>query len=67
MFASGKGEEFSPTFLRLSPKGGIGHFLYNGSLMTPSAMVPTLVVPLRGSLASDVASRFKAISDTKVS
>lgn len=45
----GKGEEFSPTFLRLSPK----------------AMVPTLVVPLRGSLASDVASRFKAISDTK--
>ncbi|KAG1749965.1 uncharacterized protein EDB91DRAFT_1235415 [Suillus paluster] len=44
-----KGEEFSPTFLRLSPK----------------AMVPTLVVPLRGSLASDVASRFKAISDTK--
>ncbi|KAG1769202.1 hypothetical protein EDD22DRAFT_997199 [Suillus occidentalis] len=45
----GKGEEFSPTFLRLSPK----------------AMVPTLVVPLRGSLASDVASRFKAISETK--
>lgn len=44
-----KGQEFSPTFLRLSPK----------------AMVPTLVVPLRGSLASDVASRFKAISDTK--
>ncbi|KAG2150031.1 hypothetical protein BD769DRAFT_1624570 [Suillus cothurnatus] len=44
-----KGQEFSPTFLRLSPKG----------------MVPTLVVPLRGSLASDVASRFKAISDTK--
>lgn len=35
--------------------------------MTPLAMVPTLVVPLRGSLASDVASRFKAISDTKVS
>lgn len=44
-----KGEEFSPTFLRLSPK----------------AMVPTLIVPLRGSLAPDVASRFKAISDTK--
>ncbi|KAG2159837.1 uncharacterized protein EDB93DRAFT_1244612 [Suillus bovinus] len=44
-----KGQEFSPTFLRLSPK----------------AMVPTLIVPLRGSLASDVASRFKAISDTK--
>lgn len=44
-----KGEEFSPTFLRLSPK----------------AMVPTLVVPLRGSLASDMESRFKAISETK--
>ncbi|KAG2072618.1 hypothetical protein BDR04DRAFT_1141575 [Suillus decipiens] len=60
-----KGQEFSPTFLRLSPKGGIGHILYYESLTTLSAMVPTLVVPLRGSLASDVASRFKAISDTK--
>ncbi|KAJ8595902.1 hypothetical protein M405DRAFT_856910 [Rhizopogon salebrosus TDB-379] len=44
-----KGEDFSPAFLRLSPK----------------AVVPTLVVPLRGSLTSDMESRFKAVSDTK--
>ncbi|KIK96267.1 hypothetical protein PAXRUDRAFT_138839 [Paxillus rubicundulus Ve08.2h10] len=44
-----KGEEFSPTFLRLNPK----------------ATVPTLVVPLRGSLAHDVETRFKAVADPK--
>ncbi|KIJ21778.1 hypothetical protein PAXINDRAFT_165173 [Paxillus involutus ATCC 200175] len=44
-----KGDEFSPTFLRLNPK----------------ATVPTLVVPLRGSLGHDVETRFKAIADPK--
>ncbi|KIJ68479.1 hypothetical protein HYDPIDRAFT_82366 [Hydnomerulius pinastri MD-312] len=44
-----KGDEFSPAFLRLNPK----------------ATVPTLVVPLRGSLGPDVESRFKAVTDPK--
>ncbi|KAF9229256.1 hypothetical protein BS17DRAFT_743116 [Gyrodon lividus] len=44
-----KGEEFSPSFLRLNPK----------------ATVPTLVVPLRGSLGHDVETRFKAVADLK--
>ncbi|KAF9237336.1 hypothetical protein BU15DRAFT_48784 [Melanogaster broomeanus] len=44
-----KGEELSPTFLRLNPKG----------------TVPTLVVPLRGSLGPDVETRFKAVADPK--
>ncbi|KAI0257113.1 hypothetical protein BJV78DRAFT_1160327 [Lactifluus subvellereus] len=43
-----KGENFSPTFLRLNPKG----------------TVPTLVVPLENTLSSDMDSRYKAITDT---
>ncbi|KAJ6509510.1 hypothetical protein C8R47DRAFT_1315120 [Mycena vitilis] len=44
-----KGENFSVSFLRLNPKG----------------TVPTLVVPFRDSLADDVESRYKALTDTK--
>ncbi|KII86468.1 hypothetical protein PLICRDRAFT_144201 [Plicaturopsis crispa FD-325 SS-3] len=44
-----KGENFAPSFLRLSAK----------------ANVPALVVPLRKTLASDVESRYKAVADPK--
>ncbi|KAJ6575089.1 hypothetical protein B0H19DRAFT_1254707 [Mycena capillaripes] len=44
-----KGENFSVSFLRLNLKG----------------TVPTLVVPFRDSLADDVESRYKALTDTK--
>jgi len=45
----GKGENFDPTFLRLSPK----------------ATVPILVVPLQRTLTDDVESRYKAVTETK--
>jgi len=44
-----KGENFSVSYLRLNLKG----------------TVPTLVVPFRDSLAEDVESRFKAVTDPK--
>ncbi|KAI0322631.1 hypothetical protein OF83DRAFT_1167332 [Amylostereum chailletii] len=44
-----KGENFSPTFLRLNPKG----------------TVPTLIVPFENTLASDTESRYKAVTDTE--
>jgi len=44
-----KGEEFSPALLRLNPK----------------ATVPILVVPLKGTLGTDVETRFKVIADPK--
>jgi glutathione S-transferase len=44
-----KGENFSPSFLRLNPKG----------------TVPTLVVPLENSLSPQMESRYKAITDTE--
>ncbi|KAG6851078.1 hypothetical protein H0H93_002970 [Arthromyces matolae] len=44
-----KGDNFDPTFLRLNPK----------------ATVPTLVVPLQNTLAEDVESRYKAITETE--
>ncbi|KAF8227425.1 hypothetical protein L208DRAFT_1424732 [Tricholoma matsutake] len=44
-----KGENFDPAYLRINPK----------------ATVPTLVVPLQKTLSEDVASRFKAITETK--
>ncbi|CCM06322.1 uncharacterized protein FIBRA_08574 [Fibroporia radiculosa] len=44
-----KGENYSPTFLRLNPK----------------ATVPTLVVPLHTTLSPEIESRYKAIQDTK--
>ncbi|KAH7925182.1 hypothetical protein BV22DRAFT_1195345 [Leucogyrophana mollusca] len=44
-----KGEEYAPSFLRLNPK----------------ATVPTLIVPLKGSLVPDIESRYKAITDIK--
>ncbi|KAI0275089.1 hypothetical protein BC834DRAFT_850983 [Gloeopeniophorella convolvens] len=44
-----KGENFSPAFLRLNPKG----------------TVPTLVVPLQNTLSADMESRYKAITDTE--
>lgn len=42
-----KGENFSPTFLRINPKG----------------TVPTLVVPFENTLTPDMESRYKAITD----
>jgi hypothetical protein len=45
-----KGENLSLSYLRISPKG----------------TVPALVVPFKDSLAGDVESRYKAITDTKV-
>ncbi|KAH9081630.1 hypothetical protein EDB83DRAFT_2333937 [Lactarius deliciosus] len=42
-----KGENFSPTFLRINPKG----------------TVPTLVVPFEDTLTNDMESRYKAITD----
>ncbi|KAJ7597015.1 hypothetical protein C8J56DRAFT_304838 [Mycena floridula] len=44
-----KGEQFSPTFLRLSSK----------------AMVPTLIAPFESTLSDEVESRYKAITETK--
>ncbi|KAI5898526.1 uncharacterized protein SCHCODRAFT_02612356 [Schizophyllum commune H4-8] len=44
-----KGENYSPSYLRLNPK----------------ATVPTLIVPLAKTLSSDVDSRFKAIVDIR--
>ncbi|KAJ7630914.1 hypothetical protein FB45DRAFT_833735 [Roridomyces roridus] len=44
-----KGENFSISFLRLSPKG----------------LVPTLVVPFADSLGQDVESRYKALTDPR--
>ncbi|KAI0308231.1 hypothetical protein B0F90DRAFT_1681198 [Multifurca ochricompacta] len=44
-----KGENFSPTFLRLNPKG----------------TVPTLVVPFENTLPADMESRYKAITETE--
>ncbi|KAH9046249.1 hypothetical protein EDB84DRAFT_1466864 [Lactarius hengduanensis] len=44
-----KGENFSPTFLRINPKG----------------TVPTLVVPFEDTLTPDMESRYKAITDTE--
>ncbi|KAI0001591.1 hypothetical protein BJV77DRAFT_968756 [Russula vinacea] len=44
-----KGENFSPSFLRLNPKG----------------TVPTLIVPLENSLSPQMESRYKAIADTE--
>ena len=46
---STKGEEFYPSFLRISPKGTL----------------PALVVPLHKTLAPEVESRYKAITDIK--
>ncbi|EIW86748.1 hypothetical protein CONPUDRAFT_115396 [Coniophora puteana RWD-64-598 SS2] len=44
---STKGEEFYPSFLRISPKGNL----------------PALVVPLQKTLSPEVESRYKAITD----
>ncbi|KAI0778236.1 hypothetical protein BD413DRAFT_103020 [Trametes elegans] len=44
-----KGENFTPSYLRLNPHG----------------TVPTLVVPLQKTLAPEIESRYKAIQDTK--
>ncbi|KAL1739474.1 hypothetical protein HDZ31DRAFT_49349 [Schizophyllum fasciatum] len=44
-----KGENYSPSYLRLNPK----------------ATVPTLIVPLAKTLSSDVDSRFKAVVDIR--
>ncbi|KAF8078647.1 hypothetical protein FPV67DRAFT_1465941 [Lyophyllum atratum] len=44
-----KGDNFDPTFLRLNP----------------NATVPTLVVPMQKTLADDVESRYKALTDTE--
>ncbi|KAI0296168.1 hypothetical protein BC826DRAFT_908571 [Russula brevipes] len=43
-----KGENFSPSFLRLNPQG----------------TVPTLVVPFENTLSPDMESRYRAITDT---
>jgi hypothetical protein len=64
-----KGENFSPSFLRLNAKGSI-------CITTPLAIsyqhassgtVPTLIVPLANTLAPDMESRYKAITDTEAS
>ncbi|KAF8506674.1 hypothetical protein F5888DRAFT_1791086 [Russula emetica] len=44
-----KGENFSPSFLRLNPKG----------------TVPTLIVPLEDTLSPQMENRYKAITDTE--
>ncbi|KAG6825313.1 hypothetical protein H0H92_004085, partial [Tricholoma furcatifolium] len=44
------GANFDPTFLRLNPKG----------------TVPTLVVPMEKTLANDVESRYKALTETEL-
>ncbi|KAK0465051.1 uncharacterized protein EV420DRAFT_1475290 [Desarmillaria tabescens] len=52
-----KGENFAPSFLRLSNKGL--------EVTTSLAMVPTLVVPLQKTLSEDVESRYRAITESK--
>jgi glutathione S-transferase len=44
-----KGENFSPSFLRINP----------------TATVPTMVVPFENTLSADMESRYKAITDTE--
>ncbi|KAI0068221.1 hypothetical protein BV25DRAFT_539045 [Artomyces pyxidatus] len=44
-----RGENFSPAFLRLNPKG----------------TVPTLIVPFENTLAADTESRYKALTDVE--
>lgn len=64
-----KGENFSPSFLRINPKGTI-HIttpLAISDSRISSGTVPTLVVPLQNTLAPDMESRYKAITDTEAS
>jgi hypothetical protein len=64
-----KGETFSPSFLRLNFEGSFHIPTLATVFLTHTRLgtVPTLIVPFENTLAPDMESRYKAITDTEAS